>query len=356
MKLLFITQKIDQHDDLLGVYHEWVLRLAPQFEKIHTIALMVGAHNLPQNIVIHSLGKETKRSRIRYIARFFKYIWQFRNEYDVVFVHMNTEYVLLGWWLWKLLGKRMVLWFAHYRPDWKLRFAEKVVERIVTSAPEACAIRSKKVVAIGQAIDTEKFYNTKKARTPRSILFVGRIAPVKKIEFLIDAFAEIKKSFSDAALHIIGEPGEKDRQYAESIQKRIAGKNCADDIVFRGKVANTETPAIYNQYEIFVNLTPTGSFDKTILEAMACETLIVVSNRAYLHILPKDLQTILLFRENNAADLAQKLENILRMSAEEKKAIGKRLRQCVAAGHSMEHLIAKLSEVLKSKLQNPNTK
>lgn len=347
MKLLFITQKIDANDDLLGVYHEWVGRLAPQFEKIHAVALMAGEYNLPKNVVVHSLGKEVNRSRIQYIARFFKYIWQFRNEYDAVFVHMNTEYVLLGWWLWKLLGKRVVLWFAHYRPDWKLRFSAGVVDMIVTSVPEACNIPSKKVRAIGQAIDTDIFYNRGDVQKPRSLLFLGRIAPVKKLEFLVDAFAEIKKSFSDAALFIVGEPGEKDGLYGESIKKRVDELNCAEDIIFRGKVSNTETPAIYNQYEIFINLTPTGSFDKTILEAMACETVVVVSNRAYEHILPDDLQKLLIFRENDSHDLAQKLKNVLALSPEEKKRIGARLRECVVRGHSMNHLISKLSEVLK---------
>lgn len=348
MKLLFITQKIDRGDDLLGVYHEWVRHLAPQFEKIHIVALGVGDCALPQNVAVHSLGKEMRRSRMQYIARFFKYVWQFRNEYDAVFVHMNTEYVLFGWWLWKLLGKRIVLWFAHYRPDWKLRFSEKVVDMIVTSVPEACAIPSKKIVAIGQAIDTDVFYNQDRHREKNSLLFLGRIAPVKKLEILIDAFAEIKKSFPDAMLHIVGEPGEKDRQYAESIRQRIARTSLFDDVIFRGKVANTETPETYNQYEIFVNLTPTGSFDKTILEAMACETIVVVSNRAYEHILPEDLQRTLLFRENDAYDLAQKLKNVLALSPEEKKKIGARLRQCVIDGHSMEHLIQNLAALLRS--------
>lgn len=385
MKLLFITQKIDANDDLLGVYHEWIKRLAPQFEKIHCVALMVGRHDLPKNVFVHSLGKEISRSRIQYITRFFKHIWQLRNEYDVVFVHMNTEYVLLGWWLWKILGKRVVLWFAHYRPDWKLRFSEKVVEQIVTSVPEACAIQSKKVLAIGQAIETIVFYNRGKVRAKNSLLFLGRIAPVKKLEFLIDAFAEItpptflrnteshekklksspvssvmprdilkgggvKKSFPGAILHIVGEPGEKDALYNESIIKRIAVRDVSADTIFHGRVSNTETPAIYNQYEIFVNLTPTGSFDKTILEAMACEMLVVVSNRAYEKILSQDLQKLLIFRENDAADLAQKLKNVLALSPEEKRHIGTRLRECVVRGHSMEHLIVALAQILNHKL------
>ena len=33
-----------------------------------------------------------------------------------------------------------------------------------------------------------------------------------------------------------------------------------------------EAPALYRTYDIFVNQSPSGMFDKTIFEAMACET------------------------------------------------------------------------------------
>jgi len=55
---LFITQKIDKNDDLLGVYHEWIKRLALEFEVVNAICLYKGKYDLPPNVRVYSLGKE----------------------------------------------------------------------------------------------------------------------------------------------------------------------------------------------------------------------------------------------------------------------------------------------------------
>ena len=68
---------------------------------------------MPANVSVYSLGKEGGVSRIAYVLNFYRYIWKLRNDYDAVFVHMNQEYVLLGWKFWWLLGKRVVLWRNH---------------------------------------------------------------------------------------------------------------------------------------------------------------------------------------------------------------------------------------------------
>src|SRR3972149_5992145 len=102
MKLLFITQKVDKNDDVLGVYHRWIEELAKKAERIHVICLYKGRVEMPGNVEAHSLGKELPglprrglikagRSRLRYLWNFFRLIWKLRREYDVVFVHMNPE-------------------------------------------------------------------------------------------------------------------------------------------------------------------------------------------------------------------------------------------------------------------------
>ena len=219
MKLLFITQKVDQRDDLLGIYHEWIARLAGSVEKISVICLYQGTTNLPANVTVYSLGKEQYANaplkRLHYLARFFRYIWQFRAEYDTVFVHMNTIYILLGGPFWRIWGKRVVLWFAHYKPYWQLTVAEKLVHAIATSVPEACAINSSKVHAIGQGISLEQFGAPHADFVGKAqVLFLGRISPVKKVEVLIEAASLLKTSETPFALTVVGAPTDTDKEYA----------------------------------------------------------------------------------------------------------------------------------------------
>jgi hypothetical protein len=96
MKLLILTQKVDAEDDVLGFMHHWLQVFSKSFETITVICLEKGIVNLPENIKVLSLGKEQKKSKLRYITRFYTYIFKERKNYDVVLVHMNKEYVVLA--------------------------------------------------------------------------------------------------------------------------------------------------------------------------------------------------------------------------------------------------------------------
>ena len=105
MKLLIVTQKVDENDSILGFFHGWIAEFAKHCESVIVICLEKGEHHLPQNVNVLSLGKErfevkSQKSKVlkklTYAINFFKYIWQERKNYDVVFVHMNQEYVLLA--------------------------------------------------------------------------------------------------------------------------------------------------------------------------------------------------------------------------------------------------------------------
>ena len=86
-------------------------------------------------------------------------------------------------------------------------------------------------------------------------------------------------------------------------------------MVFKKGVPNTETPRIYNEHEIFVNLTDSGSFDKTIIEAMLCETLVLVSNESLKDLIGEQL----MFKDRDSTNLAQKLNDVLKLSQEQRR-------------------------------------
>src|SRR3989344_4493728 len=113
MRLLVITQKVDRNDPVLGFFHRWIEEFSKHCEKVHVICLKEGVNDLPENVAVHSLGKEEGKSRITYLWRFYYYVLKYRSQHDAVFVHMNPEYVLLGSLFWKIVGKRIVLWYMH---------------------------------------------------------------------------------------------------------------------------------------------------------------------------------------------------------------------------------------------------
>src|SRR6185312_9296857 len=163
MKLLIVTQKVDQNDSILGFFHRWIEEFAKHFSLVTVICLQEGEHHLPENVKVLSLGKASGTSRLQYIFRFYKYIWNERKNYDVVFVHMNPEYIVLGGWFWKLWHKKVALWYVHRAVNTKLRIAEKFADVIFSSSKESFGIESSKVRFVGHGIDVEKFEHVPEA-------------------------------------------------------------------------------------------------------------------------------------------------------------------------------------------------
>lgn len=352
MKLLFITQKIDKNDDLLGIYHEWVKKIASKCETVSVICLYKGEYELPGNVKIFSLGKEKKESNLRYLINFYKYIWKLRKEYNTVFVHMNPEYVILGGWFWKLMGKKITLWYAHYLSNFKLRLAMIFSDKIVTSVRRAFPMESKKLRVLQQGIDTEKFKPASAKADSETgkvvkILSLGRISPVKDLETLIKAAALLKNGNLAFSLDIWGDPTNKDIIYFENIKKLIKNKDLSDQIKLLGRISTNQNPEVYLNYNLFINLTCTGSFDKTILEAMASGLPVIVANKAYEEIFGPSFKDTFVFKEGNAEDLAHKIKNFVALGFGEKNDIKTKMRKIALESHSLGGLMDKLINTLE---------
>ena len=351
MKLLILTQKIDRTDPILGFFHRWVEEFAKHCKSVTIICLQEGEHNLPQNVRVLSLGKGKVKSqkskvkgleKLKYVFNFYKHIWRERKNYDTVFVHMNQEYVLLGGLLWKLLGEKVMMWRNHLKGDWMTRLAVFFSDRVFCTSEYSYTARYKKTSIMPVGIDTDLFRRDETiTRTPNSILFLGRISPVKNLDVFVRALELLDKKGVNFVGNIYGDPLEIGNAYYEEIKKLAQKLEDKGKIIFHAAVPNHKTPKVYNQNEIFVNLTESGSFDKTILEASACECLVIVSNQSLKDMLSEQF----LFRDRNASELAEKLYIIL-FTKNNKEEYGKTLRQ-YAIRHDMPVLVKKILDLIK---------
>ena len=344
MKILLLTQKIDQTDSLLGFFTNWVIEFARQAEKVTVICLELERHDL--TVPVFSLGKETGRSRFKYISNFYRLIVRERGNYDTVFVHMNQEYVLLGAMVWKLLGKKVYLWRNHPNGGLLTRLAVLLSDRVFCTSDRSFTARFKKTELMPAGIDTNIFKPPASdfIRLPQSVLYLGRISSIKKVETIISALnilAEKSVKFI-AKFYGAGLDLPQEKKYYQAIRDQAKTLEQNGAVNFLGLIANTETPAIYQNHEVLVNTTPTGSFDKVILEMMASGGLILISNQSFRRYLPVDLQELFLCTENDPADLAKKLEVLLALPLADKQRLGQQLREVVVAEHSLKSLVAKV--------------
>ena len=342
MRLLIITQKVDKNDPILGFFHRWIEEFAKHCQSIIVICLQKGEYNLPKNIKILSLGKEKGKSKIKYIFNFYKHIWHERKNYDAVFVHMNQEYILLGWKFWKFWNKKIFLWRNHYAGGLFTRIAMMLSDHVFCTSKYSFTARSKKTILMSVGIDTVAFTSAGKERAKNSILFLSRIAPSKNVRMFIEALGLLKKQGVPFSANIYGNVLPKDTQYLEGLKARIKELGLENVVYMQSGVPNQKTPEIYNTHEIFVNTSPSGMYDKTIFEAMACESLVLTSNIN----LKGNIDDAFLFRENDGEDLARQLIKILALSPEEKKKLRERLRVFVLFHHSLSLLGDKLGKYL----------
>jgi len=254
-------------------------------------------------------------------------------------VHMNQEYVLLGWKFWRLAGKKIMLWRNHPKGSLLTDLAVFLSNRVFCTSKYSYTARFKKTEIMPVGIDTTLFKrNLEIKKIPNSILFLGRISPIKNIHILIKALDLLNKEKIDFNTLIVGDVVPKDREYYEGVKNKIREYGLESKIKFSGGVKNSETIDLYNKYEIFVNLTPTGSMDKTIFEAMACESLVAISNKS----LQGKISDKLIFQENNFKELAVKLKEVLGLSVIEKEELGKDLRNYILKEHGLALLIGKI--------------
>ncbi|PIR38179.1 MAG: hypothetical protein COV34_00995 [Candidatus Zambryskibacteria bacterium CG10_big_fil_rev_8_21_14_0_10_42_12] len=340
MRLLILTQVVDRNDPVLGFFHEWINAFALHFESITVICLKKGVYNLPHNVRVFSLGKEEGKNRFTYVLRFFTCIISLRNEYDSVFVHMNQEYVLLGGIIWKIFRKRVSMWRNHHAGSFLTDIASFFCDQVFCTSKYSYTAKYKKIIFMPVGIDADVFYPRDVTRKNNTLLFIARIAPPKNLHLIIDALIILKHKGLDLELDVYGAPLPKDEAYFENIKQSV--KTHRLQVIFHGPIKNTETPSIYTSHDICINMSSSGMYDKTIFEAMACGCLSIASNKNLVGL----VKDIFIVNQDDAHDLAQKLETIVGLDLEQKNAYRSELRNIVVMHHSLRSLAEKIHTVL----------
>lgn len=343
MKLLIITQKVDKDDPVLGFFHRWLEEFANHVEQLTVICLKQGDTDLPNKVKILSLGKESGRSRFKYLWRFYIYLWQERKNYEAVFVHMNQIYILLAGLIWRLSGKKIGLWYVHRQVSPSLRLAEKLTNIIFTTSAEVFKLSSRKTVYTGHGIDTEFFKPTEDKFTDNKIhlVSVGRLSPVKEFEILIEASKVLVSEGYPLAVDIIGGSID-DQSYENRLKQMIVDYKLEEIINLRGPLNQSQMREYLKSNAVFVHTCRIGSWDKVTLEAMS-RGLPVISPS---EVIRPITEPVGMYFSGDSRDLAQKIKNIIDGNVDT-STIGRKFRQYVILNNSLANLITKIMSCYK---------
>jgi len=307
MKLLIITQKVNKDDPEFLFFYRWIEEFARLCSFVTVVCLEEGKHEFASNVKVLSLGKDVGQSRLKYILRFYKYVWKERYNYDDVFVHMNPEYIVLGGLLWKIWNKKIALWYTHRQVNFKLRVATWLSNTIFTASPEGFGLKTSKLRVMGHGIDTDSFsMPAVDFARPLVVGHVGRITKIKNIDTILKAM----KKLPIESIDFTGAPvTEEDKKYKIYLDKLVNELGLDEKVHWNGISSNHQA---YEQMSLSVNATPDGGMDKVVLESLAAGRPVFTSNKAFKKVFGEYANDFI-FAYNDADSLAQKTRTFLAM-------------------------------------------
>lgn len=345
MNLLMITRKIDDHDERVGFVSDWIFEMAKNVNRLIIVCQEKGKlPEFPINVEIYSLGKERGKNKFSQIIKSQWLFLKLVKRVDGVFVHMIQHYtILVGLWC-KLYNKKLIQWYVHKSVNFWLRLASIFIDEFITASVESFRMKTNKPIHVfGHGININKFKITNNQEGDKfTVLSVGRISPVKNYDTMLEVIQKIQLNNPELRgkilLQIIGGPGLKSQQsYYLDLIKTIKENNLNNVIDFIGPLPLSQVISYYNNCDLFINLSDTGSVDKVVLEAMASGKLVLTSNEAFKNILPEQFLC-----SKKPDELIDKIESFYKMSAEQKYELGQMLRQLVVDNHNLKILTKKI--------------
>ena len=177
------------------------------------------------------------------------------------------------------------------------------------------------------------------------LLYVGRIAPIKGLQTLLDAVACLRGRGIAARLAVIG--GETDEPvdgHQAVVRRRVAALGLADAVTFVGAQPQERLRDWYVAADVTVLPSYYESFGMVALEAMACGSPVVASRVGGLQSTVLDGVTGLLVPEGDACALAETIARVLgdgalrwRLGHEGRRWAAQHRWPCVAEAISREY-------------------
>ncbi len=157
---------------------------------------------------------------------------------------------------------------------------------------------TKNISVIPSGIDIERFFeeNVEKDKVDKikkkygitkedfTIIFVGRLAPEKNIEFLLKAQQKlVEEKINNIKLLIVGDGPDKENYI--NISRKL---NIFDKVIFTGKIEQEEIQYYYQCADAFVTASNSETQGLTVIEAMAAGVVpICINDMAFIDMLPK---------------------------------------------------------------------
>ncbi len=291
-----------------------------------------------------------------------RYMWQLRkaiNNQQIDILHSQTASNTLILSLCLIGCKKRIITTIH---SFSFLNASELYKRFVLAVSEKVLFVSnyqmnmyiqeypsrlrKKCSVLYNGIDSTKFekkYDVpdiyQNARTVMKLCVVGNIRQARTYEVIIEAMHRLRlEGIKNIGLYIVGNTP-KEEKYLLDYYKNLCNEYGIDDIVhFVG--GRNDVPAILQHSDIYI-MSSIETFGISIVEAMMSGVPVIVNDFDVMKEVTGDGKLAMLYKTNDATDLFEKLQLMMRNIDQYKNQAADRIK-FVKSTYSLTHCVNKL--------------
>jgi D-inositol-3-phosphate glycosyltransferase len=323
----------------------------------HKVDVFTRVHD-PRDPVSEPLGKNARLVHLRvggeeamdklvlfaYLPDFACALETFRKEHDLKYDLIFSHYWLSGvvgqevreWWdvpnfvmFHTLAVVKNSLGVGEREPDLRVEKEKEIArtcDRVIAATSHEkdilvnlCGANPDRIAVVPCGVNLRLFHPSDRAEAraklgfgdERTVLFVGRIEPLKGVDLLIKAFASLPPSpTAKKRLVIIGGDGDGHKD-VRKLAELSEGLGLNGSVTFAGSVRHDLMPSYYNAADLCVVPSHYESFGLVALESLACGTPVVATDVGVVRDIIKQGETGFVIRGRSVSAMADRIGEVL---------------------------------------------
>lgn len=309
------------------------------------------------NAHLHSAKRSIGPRRLEISWALCSYLWNQRNNFDVIHNHGLWSMINIFAGLVLPSARAILVTSPHGTlSTWALGRSRLVkslvwpIQRLalsradlihVTSQEEYLAVRNQgfkaPVAVLPNGVEVPPLPEVSQKSQQKTLLFLGRLHPVKGLDNLLDAWFKIENSFKDWRLCIAGSG---DADYATRLHKKVCS-SISKRVEFVGPLYGKDKYHAFFDADLFVLPTFSENFGVAVAEAMAHGCPVIVGKGApWSDVVEKKCGW---WVDNDVETLAAALTEAMSLDRDHLSAMGKRGREWMAQDYAWPAIARDLS-------------
>ena len=359
LSVLLLADTYSEHTE------KWAIGLALKGVKVGIFSFNKASyawHRGNANIVLlhepaEQLSSDSGKSGyLKYVSPLKKAIGEFKP--DVLHAHYATSYGLIGAlsgfhpfvisaWGTDVMKFPQKNFINRFILKYNLRKADAICATSYTIKEYLKPVTDKPVNVIPFGVNTDEFRKKEvQSLFDKDTFVFGSIKPLETLyntDVLIKSFAALKANNSAAKIKllIIGEGSQ-----ANTLKQLVLDLNIKEEVVFTGRIPFSQIADYYNMLNVLVNISDYESFGVSVIEAMACEKPVIVTNTGGLKEIVENSNFGSLVEVGNIEQTTAEMQKYA-LDKELTQRVGKQAREKVVLKYNWNDNIQQMIDVYK---------